>query len=429
MSSIGERVRAARVEAGLSQTELAGEDLSPSYVSLIESGRRNPTAAVVARLAVRLGCAPAHLTEGARDQAAERARLRVALARRDVMEGRAGQARTDMTALLGDDVLSPALRRDATVVLGTAHEQAGELDAAVAALQPLHDEDLRSGRALPLVTVALPLSRCFARAGDLQRSIDVAEGSLRLAREQGLEGVDEYVELIGVLVGAYRDRGDLLYASQRAHGVIRSLETTRGSSGAWRLMWEAALVARHRGLLEDALALSARALAVGPTGSRGGDLARLRVDHAGILLSLDDPAVSEALDVLRAARVELESSGRSFDLAVCDEVLARAQLAAGQAREAAGRASDAQVQFDGRACVEAAQAGVVLGDALLALGDVDGGRSARAAAADMLRTLPPTRPVARLWRQLADRLAHDGAGSEAAEAYRRALDVVGVPGL
>ncbi len=43
-SSLGQRLRALRVERGLSQAELAGDLVSPSYVSLIEADRRSPRA-------------------------------------------------------------------------------------------------------------------------------------------------------------------------------------------------------------------------------------------------------------------------------------------------------------------------------------------------------------------------------------------------
>ena len=42
-TSFASRLRRARLEAGLSQGELAGQDLSISYVSHLEAGRREPT--------------------------------------------------------------------------------------------------------------------------------------------------------------------------------------------------------------------------------------------------------------------------------------------------------------------------------------------------------------------------------------------------
>ncbi len=42
LPELGARIRAARVAAGLTQTELGGADATVSYVSRIESGNRRP---------------------------------------------------------------------------------------------------------------------------------------------------------------------------------------------------------------------------------------------------------------------------------------------------------------------------------------------------------------------------------------------------
>src|SRR5256885_14994874 len=62
--SVGERVRNLRLSKHLSQAQLAGTELSDSYISLIESGKRTPTPAVVRLLASRLGCLPEYLSDG-----------------------------------------------------------------------------------------------------------------------------------------------------------------------------------------------------------------------------------------------------------------------------------------------------------------------------------------------------------------------------
>jgi transcriptional regulator with XRE-family HTH domain len=54
--AFGKRVRALRVEAGLSQEKLAEKaGMHPTYLSDIERGQRNPTLEVISRLAKALG--------------------------------------------------------------------------------------------------------------------------------------------------------------------------------------------------------------------------------------------------------------------------------------------------------------------------------------------------------------------------------------
>ena len=50
-SSIGSRIRELRVAKGLTQMAIAGPGISAGYVSLVESGKRTPSADMVARFA------------------------------------------------------------------------------------------------------------------------------------------------------------------------------------------------------------------------------------------------------------------------------------------------------------------------------------------------------------------------------------------
>ncbi|MEL6647643.1 MAG: helix-turn-helix transcriptional regulator [Pseudomonadota bacterium] len=66
---VGRNVKRYRELKGVSQEELAFQsDLHRTYVSGVERGVRNPTVAIVARLAVALGVKPAKLLEYQKDQ-------------------------------------------------------------------------------------------------------------------------------------------------------------------------------------------------------------------------------------------------------------------------------------------------------------------------------------------------------------------------
>ena len=60
----GSRLRRLRLEQRLTQTELGGEELSSSYVSLIERGRREPALPTLEILARRLGVSTRYLEHG-----------------------------------------------------------------------------------------------------------------------------------------------------------------------------------------------------------------------------------------------------------------------------------------------------------------------------------------------------------------------------
>ncbi len=80
---LGERLRTLRVNAGLTQTGLAGERFSKEYVSQIERGKTRPTQETIEWLAHRLGVDPGFLASGV--SADERGRIETALARAEAL--------------------------------------------------------------------------------------------------------------------------------------------------------------------------------------------------------------------------------------------------------------------------------------------------------------------------------------------------------
>lgn len=64
----GKNVQRARKAAGMTQVDLATDaGMAKSYMSEIERGRRNPTVAVIARIAHALGMGAAELMDGIPD--------------------------------------------------------------------------------------------------------------------------------------------------------------------------------------------------------------------------------------------------------------------------------------------------------------------------------------------------------------------------
>jgi len=71
----GERLREARLRAGMSQRELSEPGVSYAYISRIEAGVRTPSVKVLRKLAPKLGVSVAWLETGQEDPAEELARL------------------------------------------------------------------------------------------------------------------------------------------------------------------------------------------------------------------------------------------------------------------------------------------------------------------------------------------------------------------
>lgn len=73
----GRRIRHLRQQLGLSQGQLAGSELSASYVSRIASGSRQPTQRILELLAPRLRTSVDHLLSGVNADVVERLQLEV----------------------------------------------------------------------------------------------------------------------------------------------------------------------------------------------------------------------------------------------------------------------------------------------------------------------------------------------------------------
>jgi transcriptional regulator with XRE-family HTH domain len=73
--SVGERIRARRLELGLSQRQLSEPGLSYAYISRIEADQRTPSVKALRKLAPKLQTTVAWLETGQEDPADQLARL------------------------------------------------------------------------------------------------------------------------------------------------------------------------------------------------------------------------------------------------------------------------------------------------------------------------------------------------------------------
>ena len=186
---VGARVRALRVGAGLTQTELAGARFSKEYVSQIERGKTRPTADTVAWLAERLGVDVQYLLHGV--SADVRARVEAMLARaealsedhRDEEAVEAFREARAETAELG----SPELELRALAGEGWALQEAGAAHEAITVLQAArelaeHPEFSDIDRA----DVLFRLGCCRYRISSIPSAIGLLDEALELAERSGL---------------------------------------------------------------------------------------------------------------------------------------------------------------------------------------------------------------------------------------------------
>jgi transcriptional regulator with XRE-family HTH domain len=424
-ASLGQRLRALRIERGLSQADLAGDLVSPSYVSLIEADRRSPEREVMAGLAHRLGCSSLYLETGVVPEEINEQRLQLKFAEIALANGELDEAHDRFRAMSLQ--ASSEIRHGAIWGLARTEEALGNLHEALAHLEALL-EAARAGEPGTPGLLNLLIGRCriYRLAGDFARSIEVGEDAVREVRELGLEGTEDEIRLASSLVGSYFARGDMFSAQHLVSRVIERAERLGSRQAQGNAYWNACTVAAARGQLTEALDLAAKTLALLAESSPDRNLAGMRVTYAWLLLRCDPPRLDEADALLARAHSLLADVSFGPHLANCETEMARAALLRGDFGAAQRIAEQAIARCEESGAAEGEHAKVVTGLALIMSGQPDAGAAVAAGAAERLATMGSQHEAAQAWRDLAEALIHRGRSDQALEALRRAADYAGV---
>lgn len=428
--ALGARLRRLRLARGLSQQQLAGEDMSPSYVSLVEAGKRVPTQAVLDRLAQRLGCDVNLLVEGVARAQAEEQELELRYAELALHSGEAAEAVSRFQALARDNAESsatPSFRSRARWGLARALEATGALEEAIRLYERVREEAEAEPERSAWLPAVIALCRCYRETGDLGRSVDLGELARTRLQELGLRGRDEEVELLSTLSGCHQERGNLIRARLMIDEALEQAEKRGTRRALGSVYWNASLLAEESGRVAEALSLAERALALYAEGEDQRSLARVRTAYAWLLLRQDPPAAAKAEELLSAARELLSDAGSEIDLAYCDTELARARLAQGDPQRAVELAERSLQELGANQRLEAARARLVLGQARFVLGDQDSALFAYLRASEDLANIGASRQAAAAWRELAEVFSQLGRDGDALMAYRHLADASAVP--
>lgn len=424
--TLGQRLRALRVERGLSQADLAGELVSPSYVSLIEADRRSPEHDVLEGLARKLGCSAEFLETGVAPEELSEQRLQLRFAEMAAANGDLAAASQHFAALSQRAV--GEIRHAAIWGLAGAEEARNNLHDALTHVEALLEASRRGEPGAPGM-LQLENARCRIHrlAGDFTRSIEIGEAALREVRNLGLDGTEDEIQLASTVIGSLWSRGDKFAAQHLAAEVITRAEALGSRKAQGQVYWNACALAADRGQLALALDLAAKTLALlsesapdfGPAG-----LAGMRVTYAWLLLKLDPPDTDEADTTLARAHEDLTGIAYGPALASCETEMARSALLKGDVSDAA-RISGQAVERAADGGTELQLARVVSGLALILGGQPDEGAFEVSDAAASLDQAGARTEAAQAWRDLAEALLQCGKSEPAIDALRRAADCAG----
>jgi tetratricopeptide (TPR) repeat protein len=426
LAELGTRLRAARVGAGLTQAQLAGDTVEPSYVCRVEGARRRPTLRVLATLAERAGAPLDELLTGLTRDRRDAIQLTIDFAELSLSSEDPSEALAVADKVLADLVgmNAPDLFESASRLRASAREASGDLDGAAADLALLTAEPVADVR---WVKDLISLSRCLRESGRLGEAIAVGTRHQAQVERLGLTETTEAVQLIVTTAAAYTHRGDLgraLRICKRASvdAVRYGLPVAQASA-----LWNASQVLQIRGQTQEALGLALQALELFEESADTRNVGRLRNHVANIQLDLQPPDAAGALETLRRARTELDwSTATALDAA-------RHRLSMAVAHELLGEYREAVAELEASVTVSPANAVELLafqaalrGRIAAAGGELDSARQHYQQGIALLTGNGADRDAAQLWYELGQILRGLGESELAADAFRRAGAVQGL---
>lgn len=411
--AVGERLKAARERAGLSQRQLAFSGCSPAYISRIEAGERIPSLQLLRELGRRLGVSEDFLATGSEappgSSPLAEAELALRLDELDVAE--------QLYQQVADDAVTARARGEALEGLGQLAVRRGEPRQAVA----LFEQALESlgVDVCDRPTLAESLGRSYASLGDYAPAIATFERCLRRFDERG-----ERVELVrfACLLGyALTDSGDFSRAEQVVAKALADGGELRDPYTRARLYWSQSKLRGERGDSDGAADYAQRALA----------LLQLTEDTHYIALAhqllasveLDRGRVEEALEHLDEARPLLEITGTPVEQAKLGVEEARALAIAGRDEEAAALALSLAGKLNNADANEAGRIYTLVADVFTSLGDPARAKELYELAIDYLQPNNPSTYLAEVYGKLADLLEAEGRESEAYGYMKQALRI------
>jgi tetratricopeptide (TPR) repeat protein len=425
-SGPGGRVRARRLELGLTQADLGGERFSKEYVSQVELGKTHPSEAAIEWFSARLGVARAELEGDA---------------------GPAALAATEAALVRAEAAIEAHRYADALAALeavrgGVKHAGDGgglELRHALAQGWALH----HLGR-LPEAAALLDRARALAEAGDDADRAAVLHrlGVVRFkmgSHATALAALDEAlrcataadrptdalrVRILNTRAKIRRRQKDFTAA---AEDVTAALELAHGL-GDDRVLAEtyldASLVAERRHEYGRARDYAERSKALFERISDHEYVGKL-LNNLGQLRAITGRP-DEAVPLLREAfRIAVEQDNR-VDAAFAASSLASARLHSGDA-DGAIESADRAIELLGSReefRQEEGNARLVMGRAHMACDRIGEAERCFTAAADCFTAVESISHMAGAWVAIGDVAARRGDSARAADLYRRAADAL-----
>lgn len=405
---VGRRLRALRVERGLSQKDLSFSGCTAAYVSRIEAGARVPSLQLLREFARILGVSVDYLATG---------KVEPALSPLD---------EADLMLRLGDREQAQALFSEATQSadelmrargrsgLGILAFEDGRLEEAVELLQEARDT---AGSAwLTFQSAPEILVRTLSLTGRLDEAIATSEAMLRSTPENDVVARERAKIL---LANALIDNGNFARASEVLAEAMSDDADAADPLRLAQILWSQSRLHSLRGEHELASSYARRAFGVIELTEHVSYAARARQVLAYIDNERGQP--EQALATLEAGWPDVVRSGDPYLAVIYRIERARALVKTGEVAEAREIALDVLGATEGLSSIDSARTLSTLAEILAASGEEDQALQTFELAAEQLEQVgsPLASDVYANWSEVLDRM---GRRDEAYGILRRAVD-------
>jgi transcriptional regulator with XRE-family HTH domain len=409
-------VRRLRLGRGLSQRQLASSDVSPAYISRIESGQRMPSVRAIRVLARRLGVSPEYLESGVDIAPGEALELRLTDAELRLRLGdHSIEARHTLQAVLkeaqrtGQSEITTRAQIGlglASLAAGNQREAAQYLSVAVASpfVSPLMQTN-----------VYVSLSKALRFLGRADEAVRMLEEALDDPGCQMPEGVGVRLRLATYLSYAFTDLGEF----ERARSVLEELDGDAALDAHTQVTmhWSLARLAYMEGQPRAALNEIRRAIILLDHTEDSLELARAHLFAAEVhLWAYNVPEAARHLEL--AARLEtLAADARDLGALHSGQALAHARRGDFESARPLIRRAHEEL-----ADAPAEQGLLWLAQALLEAGcdELDTAAHSFERAVDALTASSMHREAAAVCREWSELLIAAGRSEEAASTTKRA---------